>query len=389
VRRKVLVSAGEASGDLYAAELVRRLRPIWPEADFYGCAGPRMREVGVRPVVDAASLAVVGIAEVVRHIPRIYREYRRLLDGARREKPDLAILTDSPDFHLRLARRLKQWGVPVVYLVAPQVWAWRRGRLRTMRRVIDLLLCIFPFEEEFFASQGLRASYIGHPLSTLARPSMSRNEFLAQFGLPRDRPVVALLPGSRQGEALRHLPVLADAARHIHRALPSSFVWAAPAGAFWGKQTASFWEPLRDLSIQLIEGRTWDVLAHADVALVASGTATVEAALLGVPMVVFYKVSWLTWLAGRPLVKVPFYSMVNLVAGRAVVPELIQNEVRGERLAAEALRLLREPGARAAMQRELARVAAQLSATEDPMVRAATLIEDYLRQSQRGLGSGS
>jgi len=348
-----------------------------------------MREAGVRPVVDAASLAVVGIAEVVRHIPRIYREYRRLLDGARREKPDLAILTDSPDFHLRLARRLKQWGVPVVYLVAPQVWAWRRGRLRTMRRVIDLLLCIFPFEEEYFASQGLRARYIGHPLSTLATPSMSRNEFLAQFGLPRDRPVVALLPGSRQGEALRHLPVLADAARHIHRALPSSFVWAAPAGAFWGKRTASFWEPLRDLSIQLIEGRTWDVLAHADVALVASGTATVEAALLGVPMVVFYKVSWLTWLAGRPRVKVPFYSMVNLVAGRAVVPELIQNEVRGERLAAEALRLLREPGARAAMQRELARVAAQLSATEDPMVRAATLIEDYLRQSQRGLGSGS
>ncbi|MGB9606739.1 MAG: lipid-A-disaccharide synthase, partial [Bryobacteraceae bacterium] len=364
-------SAGEASGDLYAAALICRLRERFPTASFFGCAGPRMQQAGVRAVVDASSLAVVGLAEVLVHIPRIYGQFRRLLRAARREKPDLAILTDSPDFHLRLALHLKRWGIPVVYLVAPQVWAWRKGRLPHMRNCIDLLLCIFPFEEEFFRRHGLQAHYIGHPLATLARPTMSRDEFFARFRIPSDRPLVALLPGSRRGEAGRHLPVLIEAVQLIRREIQASFVWATPHPRFLASDLDKFREPIRSASIQLIEGFTWDVLASADLALVASGTATIEAALLGVPMVVFYKVSRLTWLLGRPLVRVPFYSMVNLVAGRAVVPELIQNEVRGERLAAEALRLLRQPEARSAMRRELAEVAAQFCPDTDPMLRAA------------------
>src|ERR1700693_1164478 len=168
----ILVSAGEASGDYYASLLVADLRRLWPGARFFGCAGPRMRRGGVEAVIEAESLAVVGLVEVLAHLPRIYSQYRKLARAAETRKPDLAILTDSPDFHLRLARRLKAWGVPVIYLIAPQVWAWRKGRLPRMRRTIDRLLCIFPFEEGFFWQRGIAATYIGHPLAGRIRPTM-------------------------------------------------------------------------------------------------------------------------------------------------------------------------------------------------------------------------
>ncbi len=374
--QKILISAGEASGDLYAASLVETLRRSIPEAEFFGCAGPRMREAGVRAVVEAESLSVVGLFEVVGHIPRIWGEYRKLIQAAQRERPRLAILTDSPDFNLRVARRLKRMGVPVVYLVAPQVWAWRRGRIPMMRRVIDHLLCIFPFEEEFFRLHGIPATYIGHPLSRLIRPSLTKADFFKKHNLAADRPLVALLGGSRRGEAGRHLPILVEAAGAIERRQPAQFVLATPACGF-----AHFRERISGASIQIVEGETWDVLAHADVALAASGTVTVEAALLSTPMVTFYKVSALSWRLGRRLVRVPYYTMVNLVAGQAVVPELMQNEISGERLAAEALRLLNHPGERDEMRRGLAGVAAALSGGEDPMERAAGIIQEFLKRS--------
>ncbi len=228
---KVLISAGEASGDLYAAGLVEALRRRRPDLKFFGCAGPRMRNAGVRPVVDAHSLAVVGLLEVVTHIPRIYGEYRKLLKTARAERPELAILTDSPDFHLRVARQLKKLGIPVIYLVAPQVWAWRKGRLPWMRRTIDRLLCIFPFEPEFFTRHGIDATYIGHPLTRLVKPSASRAELRRRLGIPDGTPLVALLPGSRTGEAARHLPILLETATRLRssaRALPAFVLAVAP-----------------------------------------------------------------------------------------------------------------------------------------------------------------
>jgi len=217
VPRKILISAGEASGDLYAASLTRKLRQRWPDAEFYGCTGPRMREAGVKMVVDAASLAVVGLVEVVAHIPRIYREYRKLVAAARADPPDLAILTDSPDFHLRLARRLKAAGIPIVYLVAPQVWAWRQGRLGQMRRLIDELLCIFPFEETFFRSNNIPVTYIGHPLSTLARPSMPKAEFFKKHRLPMDRPLIVVTTWK---QAWRSSGAPGDAARDDRSPVP-------------------------------------------------------------------------------------------------------------------------------------------------------------------------
>lgn len=374
MRRKILVSAGEASGDLYASLLVAELRRRHPELEFFGCTGPRMRAAGVRTVVDAASLAVVGLLEVIHHIPRIYGEYRKLIAAARAERPALAILTDSPDFHLRAAGRLHRAGVPVAYLVAPQAWAWRKGRIPRMRRTLDRLLCIFPFEEEFFRREGVRAVYIGHPLARRVRPASTRPEFFRKHGLPLDRPLIAVLPGSRRGEAARHLPAVLDAVGRLARERAVSFV--LPASATTG--VAFFRERIGEAPIRVIEGESWDAIAHADVALAASGTVTVEAALLGTPMVTYYRVSLPSWAAGKLLVRVPFYSMPNLIAGRAVAPELMQEQMTGEALAAETRLLLDDPAANARMRAGLQEVAARLASDGDAIERAASVIEELL-----------
>ncbi len=339
-----------------------------------------MRACGVDPVVDSASLAVVGLVEVVRHIPRIYGEYRKLLREVERRRPEVAILTDSPDFHLRLARRLKRMGVPVIYLVAPQVWAWRKDRLPMMRRTLDRLLCIFPFEQEFFEKHGLAASYIGHPLTRLIRPSNTPCELRRRFGVEPDKPLIALLPGSRTGEIMRHLPDLITAAEMIGQQQPARFILALPKGFAHCAAMATFRERFSRASIQLQEGQTWDVLACADLALAASGTVTIEACLLRTPMIAFYRVNSLSWLLGKLLVRVPFYSMVNLIAGREVVPEFIQGEMSGERLASEALRLLGDPRALAAMRSGLGQVADALAGSEDPMEVAAGHVSHYLKE---------
>ncbi len=375
--RSILVSAGEASGDLYAALVVDEIRRISPDTDFFGCTGPRLRAAGVDTVVDAANLAVVGLLEVVAHIPRIYGEYRKLLRAARERRPALALLTDSPDFHLRLARRLAGEGVPVVYLVAPQVWAWRKGRVKAMRRDLRRLLAIFPFEEAYFERQGVPATYIGHPLAGLVKPSLTRDEFFRKHRLAAGRPLVSMLPGSRRGEAARHLPALLDAAGRLYREHAVNLI--LPASATTG--AAFFRDRLEGAPVRVIEGESWDALAHADVALAASGTVTVEGALLGTPMVTFYKVTRPSWIAGKLLVNVPFYSMVNLIAGRAVVPELMQGQMTGESLAREALRLLTDPAAREQMKSGLAEVAHKLqppTPSPQPPTRAAEIIQDIL-----------
>jgi lipid-A-disaccharide synthase len=381
----ILISAGEASGDLYASLLAGELRRLWPDARLFGCTGPRMRAAGVETVVDSASLAVVGLLEVVRHIPRIRGEFRKLVAAARERRPDVAILTDSPDFHLRVARELHKAGVPVIYLVAPQAWAWRKGRVKAMRRTLRRLLCIFPFEEEFFRREGVPADYIGHPLAGLVRPALSRGEFFRKHRLAEGRPLIAVLPGSRRGEAARHLPALCDAMERLYREQALHVV--LPASAHTGADF--FRERMPGSPVRIIEGENWDTLAHADLALVASGTVTVEAALLGTPMVAFYKVSAASWAAGRLLVRVPFYTMVNLIAGRRVVPELMQSQMTGEAIAREARRLLADENARTEMQQGLAEVREKLSGAghegrgrqgtvRPPMEYAASIVQEIL-----------
>ncbi len=377
-----------------------------------------MQAAGVRPIVDSRSLAVVGIVEVLAHIPRIYGEFRKLVRAARQEKPDLAILTDSPDFHLRLAKKLHVRGIPVVYLIAPQAWAWREGRVRTMRRTIQRLLCIFPFEKAFFEERGVPTTFIGHPLARIVKPTLSRAEFCAKFGFSMDDRIVALLPGSRHGEVARHMPYLIEAARKIGERQNVKFVLALPPGfsgrakrsesaagaskslesrsastdpdsAASGTNGAEFWERIGPASIQeingqMIEGHTWDCLAQSEVALAASGTVTVEAALLGTPLVTFYRVNELSWILGRWMVRAPHLSMVNLVAGRRVAAELIQSEMTADRMAAETIRLLESPEAREAMRAEWAEVARKLRSERDPMEIAAACVEQVWNERSGG-----
>ncbi len=372
----VLVSAGEASGDLYGAGIVHALKARIPDIRFFGCAGPLMQRAGVEPVVDSASLSVVGLVEVVRHIPRIYGEYRKIQRAAAERRPDLAILTDSPDFHLPLAGKLRRLGVPVIYLVAPQVWAWRKGRLKTLRRNVNRLLCIFPFEEKFFRDNGVPVTYLGHPLAWSIRPSQSREEFFERNRIPAHRPLVALLPGSRAGEIHRHLPALLDCVRRMEQSQRDA-TYVLASNSVPGRR-AELEAALGGAPVRVLEGQTWDVLAYGDLALAASGTVTVEAALLGIPMVTYYRVTGLSWLLGRFLVDVPFYSMVNLIAGRKIVPELMQDQMTGERLAAEAGRLLDDAAARQQMKQDLACVARALAAEGDPMQKAAAAVAEFL-----------
>jgi len=381
---RVLISAGEDSGDLYAASVVQALRARHPDAEFFGCAGPRMQAAGVRPIIDMRSIAVVGLVEVLRHIPRILGQFRTLVRAIPNEHPEVAVLTDAPDFNLRLARRLHRQGVPVVYLIAPQAWAWRQGRVRTMRATVTRVLCIFPFEREFFESRGVPTTYIGHPLARIVKPSLTRAEFCEKLGISIDSRVVAVLPGSRHGVVERHLPVLLEALKQIRDRHSITPILALPRG--FGLENASFRERIQSASIKVIEGFTWDVLAQAELALAAGGTVTVEAALLGVPMVTFYRVNALSWLGGRWLVRAPFLSMVNLLAGQRIVPELIQHDMTPERIAAEALRLLDHEEERTAMRARLAEVAAMLASDRDPMEVAAGCIEQVWREK---VGSGS
>jgi len=362
---KIFLSAGEASGDMYAAWFLEALRARQPEVECFGCAGERLRAVGCEALLRAESIAVVGLAEVAGELPRVWRQYRRLVTEALERRPELAVLVDAPDFNLRLARHFRRRGVPVLYLVAPQTWAWRPWRVRQLRRLVDRLLCIFPFEETWFRERGVNAEYIGHPLTGRVRPQYTKEDFFARQRLDLRRPLLALLPGSRRREAAMNLPVLLEAAARC----PAQCLIAVPPELPLGETT----------SIPVVRGLTYDAVAHADLAVIASGTATIEAALLGTPMVVVYRVTEPTWWLGRLLVKVPYYSMVNMVAERRLVPELIQDAFTPARVSEEVKRLLRDRDERNFMRARLAEVARKLTTVPDPLGRAADRAVEMLK----------
>lgn len=356
--KQVLISAGEPSGEMYAAQLAAALRSR-TGAHVFGLGGPRMREAGVELLADSSEVAVVGISEVMRRLPAVWRIYQQLADEAAHRKPDLAILVDFPDFNLRLARRLHAQGVRIVYFISPQVWAWRPGRVHLMKRLVERVLCIFPFEEKFYRDAGVPVDFVGHPLVDSVRPRAARAELCAQFGFDPADPLIALLPGSRPSELAHNFPTILDACRellHLRGRNCNLIVGVAPSLS--ESELARYARP--DLWVYLAVGQTYEVVAAADVSIVASGTATVEAALLEAPMVVVYRVSAATAFLARRMVRTPHFAMVNLIAGRRVVPELIQEDFTAEAVAREAHRLLTEKTARAQMKRDLAEVRARL-----------------------------
>jgi lipid-A-disaccharide synthase len=371
---RLLLSCGEPSGDLYGAELVRHLRKSVDGLDVFGLGGDRLLAQGARLTAHVRDLAVVGLLEVVSHLPRLRRAFQALLEEADRARPDLAVLIDYPDFNLRLARQLHRRDIPVVYYVSPQVWAWRRGRLRAIRKTVSRMVVIFPFEEAVYRDAGVPVTFVGHPLVDLVRPVGDRAEFLRASGLDPDRPVIAVLPGSRPKEVAHNLAPLAAAAKLLREGKPHLQFLIAVAPSIDPAPLARAFGPS---GARLVTDATHAVLGSATLALVASGTATVEAALLGVPMVVVYRISRLSYGLGRPFVKVPHYAMVNLIAGREVVPELMQSDFTPERVAAEAAALLEDPGRYEAMRRDLAEVRRRLG-EPGASARAAALVAEAL-----------
>ena len=352
---QILLSAGEASGDMYAAGLAAALEARTGAAIF-GMGGDQMRRAGVDVITDYSEVSVLGITEILSHLPQLVRAMRHLVDAARERRPELAIVTDFPGFHLRLARKLKPLGVRNVYYICPQFWAWRPWRARIVQRRFALALCIFPFEEKFFGDAGVAVKFIGHPLVGRVAPALSKADFFARCRLDPLLPLVTILPGSRRSELARHVSILREACVKIHSAIPVQFVVAAAPGR--SQALRNSWPA--ELKLSIVEGETYDALAHADASIVSSGTATVEAALLDAPMVVVYRVTPLTALLAKPLVRTKHFAMVNLIAGREVIPELIQGDFRPDRVAGETLRLLRDPAAAAAMRSDLAEVRRRL-----------------------------
>ena len=370
-----MISCGEASGDLYAGALVRELRAAEPGVEVFGFGGPQLAASGAELVGDFRGLTVTGIVEVARQLPRTYAMYRRLVAAARERRPDVLVLIDFPDFNFRLGQAVHRLGIPVVYYISPQLWAWRAGRLSTMQRFVDRVLVIFPFEPAIYQKAGIPVEFVGHPLIDLIPQTAPRPTLLGDVGFDAAAPTVALLPGSRPNEIRAILPVLVEAARLVSRRVPRVQFLLARAPHL----DDDLFTPLAALAasgIRLAEllGRTDDILAAADVTLTASGTATVQTALHECPMAIVYRLSPLTYRIGIRFVRVEMYGMVNLVAGRRVAKELIQDGFTAEATAEECVSLLTDAGRAERMRADLREVRERLGGSGASGRAAAAVI---------------
>jgi lipid-A-disaccharide synthase len=350
--RLVIIVAGEASADLHGSHLVAALKRLDPGLDFWGIGGSRLQEAGVRILFNSSDMAVVGLTEVVSRLATVTRAYRTLKSILRKNRPALLILMDYPDFNLRLARAAKRFQVPVLYYIGPQVWAWRKGRVETIRRCVDRMAVILPFEKDFYRERGLHVEHVGHPLLEEIPMDLDGKKVRMELGLDQASPVLALLPGSRKEEVTNLLPVMVEAAERI-RSTHARMKCLLPRASTIPAELLDGLLKKSTLDVRVIQGDVHRVLKACDLALVASGTATLEAAILETPMIIVYRVSSFSYWIGRMVISVPFIGLVNLVAGEEVVPELIQGDVTPVRLAGEALDILDHDDRRRHMVRKL------------------------------------
>ncbi len=372
---------------MYGAQLIEALLRRQPSAEFFGVGGDRMRAAGCETIVDAKDLSVVGITEILGHLPKIYGLFRQLIAEADKRTPDLAIVIDSPAFNWRVARQMHKRGIPVIYYVAPQFWAWRQGRVKLLRKYVSKALVIFPFEEKFYRDRGVDAEFIGHPLARLPKPQITRADYAAQNQLDPAKPWIALMPGSRMKEVRMNLPVILDSAARLE----SGYEYLLPVAPTIHREfLQSFFKQNDDLkkSVHLVS-EALPALYHSRAGIIASGTATVEAALMELPFVMVYRVSGLTYLLGKPRVKVPRFCMVNLIAGKEVVPELVQQQFTAGNVAANLQRILGDGPVRAAMLEGLRQVKASLRGPLEKQVipadRAAEIIIQKLQSGRMEL----
>jgi lipid-A-disaccharide synthase len=376
---------------MYGAQLIQALRdrvgtgasPVRnQQLEFFGVGGERMRAAGCETVVDAEDLAVVGITEIVSHLPTIYRLFKKLISEADRRRPDLAIVIDSPAFNWRVARQMHKRGIPVVYYVCPQFWAWRQGRVRLLRKYVSKALVIFPFEEKFYRDRGVDATFVGHPLADLPKPEVPRETYAVQYGLDRAKNWITLMPGSRMKEVKMNLPEMLQAAD----LLGNEYEFVLPvAPTISNDFILQMMKSNADAASVHLVSEALPALAHSRAGIIASGTATVEAALMGTPFVMVYRVSPLTYALGRPRVKVPRFAMVNLIAGKEVVPELVQTKFTAERVVEEIRNLLRDGTPRTRMLEGLASVKRELGGSQTgihPSVVAANIIQQLVAANE-------
>jgi len=352
--KSVLIAAGESSGEKYGADVVREFGKKWPSCTFFGVGGRGMEEAGVELIFRIEELSAVGISEVLARLPHFARLLRRLEMEVQARKPSAALLIDSPDFNLRLAKRLKRWGIPVLYYISPTVWAWRKGRLKIIKKTVERMLLIFPFETRIYEASGIPSAFVGHPLKPRVRTRLSRDEFLAKHALPAGVRLVALLPGSRKTEVKNHLPVLLESVRRIGARFPARFLLVRAESV--DRTFLERFLPPREKIIQVLDGDVYEAIAYSDLVLSACGTANLEAALLGTPLIAFYRLSPLTYYPFRPLLKIRDYSIVNILAERRIVPELIQRRFNCAAVAAAAAELLESEEKRKAQKAEFRRI---------------------------------
>lgn len=356
--KTVMIVAGEASGDMHGAHLVREMLSIDPALKFYGIGGNKLRGEGVRLLADASEMAVVGLTEVISKLGRILKIMRMMKRSLDEQRPDLVILIDYPDFNLPLARAAKKKGIKVFYYISPQVWAWRKGRIGQIKQTVNRMAVILPFEVDTYGKEGFQVDYVGHPLLDMVKTDYSKTDLRKKFGLA-DKITVGILPGSRMSEVAKLLPELLRAAKIMQKEIPEIQFVLPLADTLEEKAVKDFMSS-SDVNVKIISGQTYEVVSCADLALVASGTATLETALLKIPMVIVYKISMLSYMIGRMIVDVNNIGLANIVAGKTVVPELIQNDACGERIAREALAILKNENRKQEIIKELTAVRARL-----------------------------
>ena len=350
--KKILMVAGEASGDLHGSHLVKEMLSLDPTLQFYGVGGKKMKNEGVELIADSKEMAVVGITEVLLKLKRIYQIYRKLKNSLTSNSPSLVILIDYPDFNLRFAREAKKKNIPIVYYISPQVWAWRKGRIKKIGRLIKKMIVIFPFEKKIYEEAQIDVDFVGHPLLDAIRSQFSREEAFQQFSLSSGVTTIGLLPGSRMNEVKRHLPPMIEAIPLISKQInPVQFIIPVAPGLDLG-EVQNLVGSKRE-NIRVVENNIYDVMRISDVVIVASGTATMEAAIMGAPMIVVYRVSPLTYLLGKMLIKVKNIGMVNIIAGKTVVPELIQKDVTPEKITSAVVQILENPSKQEEIKKEL------------------------------------
>ena len=372
--------AGEVSGDLHGAHLVEATHRIDPEVQFLGVGGEGLERVGMKLLYPSRALSVVGITEVLPKIGAILKALRVLKQSLDKEKPDLVVLIDFPDFNLRLAKYAHQRNIPILYYISPQVWAWRSGRVKQMARWINKMIVFFPFEVPIYEEAGVDVEWVGHPLIEIVRPTLSREEAFHEFDLGPGRRPIGLLPGSRVNEIERLLPTLLDTARLLHKEIPA-LQFIIPLASGIPRTLVSPFLEKSSVPVTLVEGLTYDVMNISELLITASGTATLEGAILGKPMVIIYKISMISYWIGRVLIHVNHIGLVNLVAGKRIVPELIQKDANPLRIAEEALRILRDPILSQRMRESMVEVRHRLG-EPGAAERAARIVYSLLHQAK-------